>query len=314
MSASGLARPRLAARLGRGRRSAGLRAALLALPLSVYFAVLALVPLGILLVYSFYADGFYTIEHTFTLTNYQDLLRGDSGRVFRTVLMRTYLLALAVTAVAVVIGFPTAYFVSRHLRRWRSFAFILLFVPLSTSYLVKVYAWRSVLGDNGLINYTLKQIGVIDEPLGFLLFNRFAVGVALVSAVLPFMVLPIYSALERIPRNLLEASSDLGAGGARTFWRVIVPLTRRGIVAGCTFVFILSFGDFIASQLLGGASGILVGKLIFSSFGLADDWPSGAAMAFVVLVVAGLTLAVLSWVTAGGRRKTDVTVDGQLSR
>lgn len=314
MSVVEAARPSATPASRRSGRASALGAALLALPLSAYFAVLALVPLGMLLLYSFYVDGFYSIEHTLTLANYQDLVRGDGGEVFRTVLRQTFQLSVIVTAVSLLIGFPTAYWVSRHLQRWRALAFILLFVPLSTSYLVKVYAWRSVLGDNGLINYSLMKIGLINEPLGFLLFNRFAVGVALVSAVLPFMVLPIYSAVERIPRNLLEASSDLGAGGMRTFWRVIVPLTRRGIVAGCTLVFILTFGDFIASQLLGGASGILVGKVIFSSFGLADDWPSGAAMAFVVLAVAALTLAALSFVAAGGRRGTDVTVDSQLSR
>jgi spermidine/putrescine transport system permease protein len=316
MSARDVAPAALAVRGGRGRRArlSWLGSGLLALPLSAYFAALALVPLGILLLYSFYTDGFYTIEHTFTLANYGALLHGDRGEVFRTVLLRTYVLALVVTAVSLLIGFPTAYYVSRHLRRWQAFAFLLLFVPLSTSYLVKVYAWRGVLGDRGVINYTLQKVGLIDQPLAFLLFNRFAVGVALVSAVLPFMVLPIYSALERIPRNLLEASSDLGANGARTFWRVVVPLTRRGILAGCTFVFILSFGDFIASQLLGGASGILIGKIIFTSFGLADDWPAGAAMAFAVLAIAGLTLAVLGWVIGGGRRGGDVTLDSQLAR
>lgn len=287
---------------------------LLALPLTAYFAILAIVPLGILLLYSVYTDGFYTIEHTLTLRNYHGLVSGDSGHIFTTVLFRTYLLALVVTAISLALGFPTAYYVSRHLRRWRALAFILLFVPLSTSYLVKIYAWRGVLDSKGIINYALMKVGVIDHPLHFLLFDKFAVGLALVSAVLPFMVLPIYSSLERIPSNLLEAASDLGASGRWTFWRVIVPLTRRGIVAGCTFVFIICFGDFIASQLLGGASGILIGKVIYSSFGLADNWPAGAAMAFAVLLVAGLTIAVLGWVAAGGRRGADVAVDGQLSR
>jgi spermidine/putrescine transport system permease protein len=300
--------PRRALRI---RRSGGL---LLALPLTTYFALLAVVPLGILLLYSFYNDGFYTVEHSLTLSNYHGLISGDSGHIFTTVLLRTYLLALAVTAISLALGFPTAYYVSRHLRRWRALAFILLFVPLSTSYLVKIYAWRGVLDSKGIINYSLIKVGVIDQPLHFLLFDRFAVALALVSAVLPFMVLPIYSSLERIPANLLEAASDLGAGGGRTFWRVIVPLARRGIVAGCTFVFIICFGDFIASQLLGGASGILIGKVIYSSFGLADDWPAGAAMAFAVLLVAGLTIGLLGWIAAGGRRGSDVAVDAQLSR
>lgn len=295
-------------------RIKGLGRLLLTAPLSAYFAVLALVPLGILLLYSFYTDGFYTIEHTLTLENYHGLISGDSGHIFTTVLLRTYLLALAVTAVALVLGFPTAYYVSRHLRRWRGLAFILLFIPLSTSYLIKIYAWRGVLDSKGIINYALIKIGVIDGPLHFLLFDRFAVALALVSAALPFMVLPIYSSLERIPSNLLEAARDLGASGHWTFWRVIVPLSRRGIVAGCTFVFIIAFGDFIASQLLGGASGILVGKVIYSSFGLADDWPAGAAMAFVVLLVAAVTIGIFGWIAAGGRRGTDVAVDGQLSR
>jgi spermidine/putrescine transport system permease protein len=285
----------------------------LASPIVVFVVVFALVPLTMLFLYSLWTNEFLGLSKDLTTANYRDLLGADRD-VFVPVLLRTVALALMVTGVALVLGYASAYGLARHVpRQLRSVALLLLLIPLSTSYLVKVYAWRGLLGERGVINYSLLEIGVIDDALEFLLFNRLAVGIALVSATLPFMILPIYSAIERIPDRLLDAASDLGASRSHVFLRVIVPLTRRGILAGCTFVFVLSFGDFIASQLLGGRSGLLIGKVIYSQFGLADDWPTGAAMAFTVLLVAALILAAFGWISRRGGGATDVAADTRLT-
>jgi spermidine/putrescine transport system permease protein len=284
----------------------------LAAPIVVFIVVFALVPLSFLFLYSFWTNEFLGLSKDLTTANYRALVGSDSG-VFVPVLLRTVALALTVTGVTLVLGYACAYWLARHVTRFRAIALILLFIPLSTSYLVKVYAWRGLLGERGILNYSLVESGLTNEPLSFLLFNRFAVGLALVSAVLPFMILPIYSAIERIPDRLLDAASDLGASRSHTFLRVVVPLTRRGIIAGCTFVFILSLGDFIASQLLGGRSGLLIGKVIYSQFGLADNWPAGAAMAFTVLLVAALAVAAFGWLARRGGGATDAAADTRLT-
>lgn len=296
-----------AARIRRIAWSGGLAA-----PIVAFIIVFALIPLSILFLYSFWTNEFLGLSKDLTTANYEALL-GEDREVFVPVLLRTVALALIVTGVTLVLGYASAYWLARRVSRFRAIALILLFIPLSTSYLVKVYAWRGLLGEQGIMNYSLTESGLASDPLEFLLFNRFAVGLALVSAVLPFMILPIYSAIERIPERLLDAASDLGASGAHTFLRVVMPLTRRGIVAGCTFVFILSLGDFIASQLLGGRSGLLIGKVIYSQFGLADDWPTGAAMAFTVLFVAILAVAAFGWVAGRGGGAGDAAVDTRVT-
>lgn len=287
--------------------------ALLAMPLSVYLVAFAFIPLGTLLLYSFWTDAFFAPPiKDFTLSNYEALFI-DQRDVFLKILGRTLLLACLVTFACLLIGFPTAYYLARYVRA-RGVVLTLLLVPLATCYLVKIYAWRGVLGERGLINYSLQKIGFLENPLGFLLFNRFAVGLALVSVLLPFMILPIYSAIERIPKSLFEAAYDLGATGRRTFWRILLPLTQRGVIAGATFVFILTLGDFVASQLLGGISGLLIGKVIYGYFGLADNWPEGSAMAFTVLLVAALILALLAWLGRRGGGRPDAALDSRIAR
>jgi spermidine/putrescine transport system permease protein len=277
-----------------------------------FVVIFALVPLSFLFLYSVWTNEFLGLSKELTTANYRDLVGSDRD-IFVPVLLRTVALALIVTGITLVLGYACAYWLARHVSRFRAIALILLFIPLSTSYLVKVYAWRGLLGEKGVLNYSLSQSGLSSEPLTFLLFNRFAVGLALVSAMLPFMILPIYSAIERIPERLLDAASDLGASRFHSFLRVVVPLTRRGIIAGCTFVFILSMGDFIASQLLGGRSGLLIGKVIYSQFGLADDWPTGAAMAFTVLLVAALAVAGFGWLAGRGGGQADTSADTRLT-
>ena len=281
-------------------------------PMACFLLIFGLAPLSVLLLYSFWTDGFFTIEHRFTLANYAALFHGQIGSTYLQVLRRTFTLAIIVSAVALLIGFPTAYWIARYVKRFQMVIVFLLFLPLMTSYLVKIYAWRLLLGEKGLINFGLQHVGITHRPLGFLLFNLFAVGIGLMSAVLPFMILPLYVSLERIPERLYDAATDLGAGPMRTFWRVTLPLAQRGMLAGVSFVFVICVGDFVASTLLGGTSGTLAGVVIYSSFGIADDWPLGTAMAFFLLLVVFGTLTLFAWLIR--RHGHDVAFEADLSR
>lgn len=301
------------ASFGRGGGSILTRSAL-ALPLLVVLVLLGVVPLFTLILTSLWHNTPFSVVHTISFENYSNLVRGDTGTAFLRVLRSSFLLTIAVTVVALLIGFPTAFYLSQRVGRTGSLVLLLLYIPLTTSYLVKVYAWRGLLDDRGLINYTLMKIGVIDHPLSFLLYNRFSVGLALLGAVLPFVILPMYAALERVPRNFLEAAADLGGSQLFVFRRVLVPLCRRGIVAGATFAFVACIGDFIASQFLGGTSGLMVSRLIYGYFGVTSNPPQGAAMAVVVIVITMIVLGLLSLVTRLGGGKASVPLDSQLTR
>jgi spermidine/putrescine transport system permease protein len=189
-------------------------------------------------------------------------------------------MAVLTTALCLVISYPVAYAIAvRAPRRWKDLLLGLVVVPFWTSFLIRTYAWMFILRSEGLLNQTLLAAGVIDRPLE-LLYTPFAVMVGLVYGELPFMILPLYASLEKLDRSLLEAAADLGAGGAGVFRRVTVPLTMPGIVAGVVLVFIPSLGQFVVSDLLGGAKTMLLGNLIQNQFAVARNQPFGAALAF----------------------------------
>jgi spermidine/putrescine transport system permease protein len=162
---------------------------------------------------------------------------------------------------------------------------MLMLVPLLMSYVIKIYAIRSILGGNGVLNRTLMWLGLIDQPLTFFVFNLNAVLLTLTVLLIPFAVLPIFLSLERIPRNLIDASADLGASAAQTFLRVILPLSLPGVVTALTFVFVLAIGDFLTPQMVGGQSGFTFGRIVYSQFGTAFNWPFGAALSVILAIV-----------------------------
>jgi spermidine/putrescine transport system permease protein len=287
-------------------RALAVRGALL-LPGFVWTALLVLLPLGTLLLYSFYTADFFALQHTNTLDSYRTLLNDG---VFGTVLWRTVRVALIVTLACVLLGFPIALRLQRASARVRVLGTLALMIPLWSNYLVKIYSWKAVLGTNGVINYTLQKIGLISAPLDFLLYDTTAVVIALTSALLPFMVLPILTALERIPDSMREAATDLGSSPRRAFWTVTVPLARRGILAGASFVLVMSMGDIIASDQLGGPSGVLVGRVVFSQFGAADNWPVGAAMSYVLIAVMIFLLVAMARLAGIGTRERMTIVGG----
>jgi spermidine/putrescine transport system permease protein len=190
-----------------------------------------------------------------------------------------------VTLLALLLGVPLAYFLSVRAHRSKNLLYQLVIIPLWVSYLVRAYAWKTILGGNGVLNTLLVYFGVLHHPAGFLLYSPFAVILTLTHIYTPFVFLPVYASMEHIPKALLEASRDLGASSTRTFWTIIFPLALPGILAGATFAFVLSLGDFIAPLLIGGPSGVMISNVVVSLFGAAYDWPLGSAISLCMLVL-----------------------------
>ncbi len=266
--------------------SRGYKAAV-SIPPLLWVAMFLLVPYALLFCYSFWAvSPSQTIVHYWNLMNYRELLRNP---MYLEVLFRSMRIAGAVTGLAFLLGYPLAYYLSFHSPLKKDLLYQLVIIPLWVSYLVRAYAWKTILGSDGVLNTLFEYFHLVGHPLGFLLYSPFAVVLTLTHIYTPFLFLPIYASLEHIPRNLVEASQDLGATPAGTFWKVIFPLSLPGVLAGATFAFVLSLGDFLAPLLIGGPSGIMISNVVVSLFGAAYDWPLGAAISLsMLLLVVGL--------------------------
>lgn len=261
-----------------------------------------LLPLAAFLTYSFFSVSQGTIHYDLTLLNYQ---RFFTDPVFLPVFWRTCLLCLEVAVLAVAFGYPVAYFLAGLEGRRKYTLLLLLMVPLLMSYVIKIYAIRSILGGNGFLNRALLALGLIDHPLTIFVYNLNAVLLTLTALLIPFAVLPIFLSLERIPRNLLEASADLGASNLQSFTRIVLPLSLPGTVTAATFVFVLAIGDFLTPQMVGGLSGFTFGRIIYSQFGTAFNWPFGSALS--VILAAVVILAIVAGARLGGRQKGAVS-------
>ena len=269
-------------------------AALIAPPLLYALALLAL-PLAAVLVFSFWTQDYLTIDRTPTLANYAEILNWRADPLYLTILGRSLLISGAVTLITVLLAFPVAYYVSFHVRPDRkSLWLFLITIPFWTSYLLRIFLWKVMLGFNGVINSALTGIGLIDEPLTFLLYNANAVVLTLSHAFAPFAILPIFVALEKIDRSLLEASRDLGESAPATFLRVTLPLALPGVVAALLIVFIPTVGDYVTPAQVGGPGGLMIANLIQSHFGGLNDAPMGAALSVVAMIaVTVVALAVV---------------------
>ncbi|HTP84300.1 MAG TPA: ABC transporter permease subunit [Alphaproteobacteria bacterium] len=216
-----------------------------------------------------------------TLDGYR-LLAGDD--LYAIAFLNSVRIAATSTIVALLIGYPMAYAIARAPEAWRGPLLLLVILPFWTSFLIRVYAWMVLLRPTGLINAALLALGIIHEPLP-LIANEFAVHLGIVYSYLPFMVLPLYAALERLDPSLLEAAFDLGCRPARAFWRITVPLSAPGIAAGCLLVFIPAVGEFVIPDLLGGPSTPMIGRVLWTEFFANRDWPTASAVAVALLVV-----------------------------
>ncbi|WP_421914150.1 ABC transporter permease [Mesorhizobium sp.] len=244
--------------------------------------VFVLVPLVIFLDYSFFSVDQGTIVHTPTLGNY---VRFVTDPVFFKVFWNTIVLCLSVAAICILLAYPAAYFLTTLQGRWRYALLMLLLVPLLMSYVIKIYAIRSILGLNGFLNKALVGLGILEQPSTLFVFNMNAILLTLTLLLIPFAILPIFLALERIPQVLLRASDDLGATGLQTFLRITLPLSLPGVASAASFVFVLAIGDFLTPQMVGGISGFTFGRILYSQFGTAYNWPFGAALSVALAAV-----------------------------
>ncbi|HZU13977.1 MAG TPA: ABC transporter permease [Chloroflexota bacterium] len=257
-------------------------------PPLIWMAGFYLGPLVYLLLESLWQIQNYNVVQVWTLANYTQIF---SEPVWLDVLRRTVVMASLVTLSAIVLALPLAYFLVRYTRRWRHLLYLAVLIPLWSSYLVRVFAWKTILGRDGLLNTFLIGIHVVHQPISALLYSNTAVYITLLQIWLPYMVIPVYAAIERIPPSLYEASSDLGARGWRTILHVVWPLAFPGILAGSIFVFSLSMGDFITPLLMGNGTQF-IGNVIADQFGIAYNYPFGAALAILPLIVLTVFLAI----------------------
>jgi len=265
--------------------------AAVSIPPLLWVTLFLLVPYAILFCNSFWrVSPMQVIVHSWNFDNYRELARNP---IYLGVLFRSMRIAGTVTLLALLLGYPLAYFLSFRATRRKDLLYQLVIIPLWVSYLVRGYAWKTILGSDGVLNGFLQYLHITRHPVEFFLYSPFAVILTLTHIYTPFTFLPIYAALEHVPRNLVQASQDLGASPFRTFWRVIFPLSLPGVLAGATFAFVLTLGDFLAPLLVGGPSGIMISNIVVSLFGAAYNWPLGAAISLCMLIlVVGLLFVV----------------------
>ncbi|WP_208351982.1 ABC transporter permease [Pseudaestuariivita rosea] len=258
-------------------------------PPLLYAVLLLAGPLGMILLFSFLPQPDNPTEATFTLSNYAEAFNDP---IYPELLRRSLLISGAVTVVTVLLAFPIAYFISFHVSpRHKSLWLFLITIPFWTSYLIRVFLWKVILGFNGVVNSSLMGLGLIETPLQFILYNPTAVVITLAHAFAPFAILPIFVALEKIDRSLLEASRDLGENRLTTFIRVTLPLAMPGVLASILIVFIPTVGDYVTPEQVGGPGGTMIANMIQLQFMRLDNQPMGATLS--VLTMASVTVIAL---------------------
>lgn len=267
------------------------------LPVIVWALLFSMLPNLILVLYSVWTSTLGTVRAEFTLENYGKLFGDEATRIL---LGRTLALASLSSFIAVVIGFLLAYAVIRWFPKQKLFLTILVIIPLWSSFLMRIFAWKAILGEDGVLNTLLLQAGLIDQPASFLIYSQFSVLIALVYVGIPYAYLAAYVTLDRIPNRLYEASADLGANGFVTFWNVVWPIGRPAIGLGFVLAFIITFGDYVTPSLVGGFSGTMVGSLVLQAFGQLNNWPLGAALA-VITLASGLLVVGLATIATRSR-------------
>jgi spermidine/putrescine transport system permease protein len=263
-------------------------------PIILWQIVFFVCPMALLAVYSFWRLIDYKIDYTPTLYNYRDLF---SNPLLFNALLLSLQVAVAVTIVCGVLAYPIAYFIAKKAGRWRVLLLILVIVPFWTSFILRAYAWKLLLGERGFINSGLSLLGLIDQPIQYLLYSPIATSIGLIYAFLPFYILPLYTSIDKVQDSWLAAAQDLGATPARTFFEVTFPLCIPGLVVGAVFTFIFAVGDYVIPQLLGGGKSLLIAQAIVLEFETSQNWPGGAALSMVLLVIILVILiAMLRWI------------------
>lgn len=265
-------------------------------PISLFFTIFFIAPLAVFFVYSLWRVEGFDIVQDWGLGAYRDVI---TDPLTRELIWNTVKIGFMVSICTVLIAYTFAHIIRFHLKRWQGPLLFLVLMALFSGYLVRIYAWSTILGNNGIINNTLQALGLIDEPLTFLLYSRTAAVIVLTNFLVPLAILPIYAALQNVGDAEIEAARDLGCRSRQALWRVILPLAWPGVFAGWALAFIIASGDYITPQLVGGVSGTMVGKIIALDFNQSFDWPHGAALSFVSL---GAILVVIGTVRWAGTR------------
>jgi spermidine/putrescine transport system permease protein len=278
----------------RARRAEARRGFLLALPAYAYLVLFFAVPLAIVVMYSFATRNRFggTTLADWNLDSYRKL--GDD--LVRTIAVRSLVLALLTTAVCLLFGYPLAYFIATRAPRVRNLMLVGVMIPFWSNFLVRTYAWRVLLSNDGPVSQVTDAVGFGETRL---LFTTTAVVIGLVYGYLPFMILPLYASIERIDWRLVEASRDLYAGGRQTFAKVVLPLSMPGVIAGSILVFVPSLGAYVTPELLGGAKTTLLGSYVVTQFLTARNWPVGASLSTVLMMI--MLVAAVAYFRSGGK-------------
>ena len=271
-------------------------------------AALLVAPVVALLTLSFWTQTGFDIDRSFTLANYWKIVEpSDEPTVWMGIsfplkypipailMLKSLVMSLAVTVTVVLLAYPMAYFLAFRVTRDKAMWIVLLTIPFWTSYLLRVFAWKIVLGFNGAINTGLKSLGLLKEPLEFLLYNPTAVVITLAHAYIAFTVLPIFVSLDKIDRSLLEAATDLGDSRWKRFLRITLPLSAPGTIGAALLVFIPTVGDYVTPTVVGGPSGTMIGNQIQELFLRQDNAPLGAAVSIVMMLVVALLVGLFMW-------------------
>ena len=258
-------------------------------PALLFSLLLLAAPLATIVLFSFWTQDFMTIDRTFTLANYAEAL---TDPLYRALMERSIWVSSLVTLFTVVLAFPMAYFISFHVVPKRKALWLFLItIPFWTSYLIRIFLWRVILAFDGPVNGSLIGLGLIEEPLGFLLYNLNAVVVTLSHAFAPFAILPIYASLERIDRSVIEAARDLGDSATMVFLRVTLPLAMPGVIAAVLIVAIPVVGDYVTPRLVGGSDGLMIANTIYAQIFDLSNRPMGATLAVLAMATVTITLA-----------------------
>ena len=261
-------------------------------PPLAWFSVFMIVPYAMLFYYSLGSVDYMSFKPGLSAANF---IRVFSTEPYAGVLLKSIKLGLITAIGSAILAYPLAFCLAFHTRseRRKFQLYLLVIVPWWAAYLVKAYAWKTILGRDGIINQGLAALGLIERPLSFLIYNQTSVALVLIYIFTPFAVLSIYASLERIPTSLIEAAADLGASGWEIFRHLILPLSLPGVIAGGIITFSLAFGDFVAPALVGGADAVMISNIVINLLGVAFDWPMAAAIGIVVIAL-GLTLISVS--------------------
>ena len=281
-------------------RSEPVRGYTLLSPTLILMILALATPIVVMVTLSFWTQTYLDFDRSFSLANY---LKFFDKPIYPKILWKSIRISGAVTLATVVLAYPMAYFIAFRVKRHKLIWLILITVPFWTSYLLRVFAWKIILGYNGVINSGLIGLGLIDEPLTFLLHNPTAVVITLAHAWAPIAILPIYVSLEKLDRSLLEAARDLGEGAVMTFVRVTLPLSMPGVIASSLLVFIPTVGDYVTPKLVGGTTGIMIGNIIQSLYGRGQNWPLGAALAVISMLAITALVCAFLWLTHNARKR-----------